>query len=138
MMRQICSDTSYLPFCVIGDRKSIKPPNVRCPSVEHFPRQIMGIVVVDRRPLKTDGIRDILQASRCKALRREQCGGFVEHSSRVGWRSTVLLEVREALAKGQMTGQLDKAKEIAALATTVTVEEIFAGVDIERRVGFLM
>lgn len=67
-----------------------------------------------------------------------ESGGLLEHSSRVGWRSTVLLEVREALAKGQMTGQLDKAKEIAALATTVTVEEIFAGVDIERRVGFLM
>ena len=29
-----------------------------------------------------------------------------------------------------MAGQLDKAKEIAALAATVTVEEIFAGVDI--------
>ena len=35
-----------------------------------------------------------------------------------------------------MAGQLDKAKEIAALAATVTVEEILAGVDIERRAGF--
>jgi len=37
-----------------------------------------------------------------------------------------------------MTGQLDKAKEIAALAATVTVKEILAGVDIERRSGFWM
>src|SRR5271169_7208786 len=37
-----------------------------------------------------------------------------------------------------MTGQLDKAKEIAALAATVTVKEIFAGIDIERRAGFRM
>ncbi|HEY6369607.1 MAG TPA: hypothetical protein VIX37_03445 [Candidatus Sulfotelmatobacter sp.] len=37
-----------------------------------------------------------------------------------------------------MTGQLDKAKEIAALSATVTVKEIFAGVDIERRAGFWM
>jgi hypothetical protein len=35
-----------------------------------------------------------------------------------------------------MAGQLDKAKEIAALAAAVTVKEIFAGVDIEGRPGF--
>ena len=48
----------------------------------------------------------------------------------------MLLEVSEALAEGQLAGQLDKAQEIAALAATVAVEEIFAGVDIERRAGF--
>ena len=37
-----------------------------------------------------------------------------------------------------MAGQLDKAKEIAALAATVTVKEIFAGIDVERRAGFRM
>jgi hypothetical protein len=37
-----------------------------------------------------------------------------------------------------MAGQLDKAQEIASLSATVTVKEIFAGVDIERRAGFLM
>ena len=37
-----------------------------------------------------------------------------------------------------MTGQLDKANEIAALSATVTVKEVFAGVDIERRPGFRM
>jgi len=47
----------------------------------------------------------------------------------------VLLEVSEALAKGQLAGQLDKAKEITALATTVAVEEIFADVNVERRTG---
>jgi hypothetical protein len=35
-----------------------------------------------------------------------------------------------------MARQLDKAQEIATLAATVTVEEIFAGVDIERRASF--
>ena len=48
----------------------------------------------------------------------------------------MLLEISEALAEGQMAGQLDKAKEVAALAAAVTVKEIFAGVDIERRPGF--
>lgn len=48
----------------------------------------------------------------------------------------MLLEVSQALAEGQMAGQLDKANEIAALAAAVTVEEIFAGVDVERRPGF--
>src|SRR6516165_962092 len=65
-----------------------------------------------------------------------ESGGLLKHSSRIGWRSPVLLEVSEALAKRQMAGQLDKAQEIAPLATTVTVEEIFASVDIERRAGF--
>jgi hypothetical protein len=41
----------------------------------------------------------------------------------------------EAIAKGQMTGQLDKANEIAAPSATVTVKEIFAGVDIKGRAG---
>ena len=63
-------------------------------------------------------------------------GGLLQHGSRVGWRSALLLEVSEALAEGQMAGQLDKAKEVAALAAAVTVKEIFAGVDIERRPGF--
>jgi len=35
-----------------------------------------------------------------------------------------------------MAGQLDKAQEIASLSATVTVKEIFAGVDIERKGGF--
>jgi hypothetical protein len=65
-----------------------------------------------------------------------ESGGLLKHSSRIGWRSPVLLEVSEALAKRQMAGQLDKAQEIAPLAATVTVEEIFAGVDIERGAGF--
>ena len=60
-----------------------------------------------------------------------------KHSSRIGWRSSlVLLEVSEALAERQLARQLDKAQQIGALAATVAVEEIFAGVDIERRAGF--
>ena len=65
-------------------------------------------------------------------------GRLFEHSSRVGWKSTLLHEVSEALAERQMTRQLDKAKEIAALAATMTVKEIFAGVDIEGRTDFLV
>ncbi len=64
--------------------------------------------------------------------------GLLEHGDRVGWNSALLLEVSNTLAKGQLTGQLDKANEIAALAATVTVEEIFASVDVERRPGFRM
>jgi hypothetical protein len=48
----------------------------------------------------------------------------------------LLFDVGEALAEGQMAGQLDKANEIASLAATVTVKKIFASVDIERRSGF--
>ena len=64
--------------------------------------------------------------------------GLLEHGDRVGWNSASLFEVSNTLAKGQMTGQLHKANEIATLAATVTVEEIFASVDVERRPGFRM
>ncbi len=64
--------------------------------------------------------------------------GLLEYISRVSGRSALLLEVSDTLVKGQMTGQLDKANEIAALAATVTVKEILAGIDIERRPGFRM
>src|SRR5260370_23427519 len=67
-----------------------------------------------------------------------ESGCLLEHGDRVSCESALLVEVSEAFAEGQMTGQLDKAKEIAALAATVTVKEIFAGVDIERRAGFRM
>src|SRR6266481_6191331 len=67
-----------------------------------------------------------------------ESGGLLEHGGRVGGRSALLLEVSETLAEGKMTGQLDKANEIAALSATVAVKEIFAGVDIERRSGFWM
>ena len=63
-------------------------------------------------------------------------GGLLERGGGIGWRSTVLLEVSEALTEGQLAGQLNKAQEIAALTTTVAVEEIFAGVDIEGGTGF--
>ncbi len=67
-----------------------------------------------------------------------ESGGSLEHGGRVGGKNALLLEVSETLAKGQMTRQLDKANEIAALAATVAVEEIFVSVDVERRTGFRM
>src|SRR2546425_12318108 len=65
-----------------------------------------------------------------------ESGGLLQNGGRVGGRSTLLLEVSEALAKGQMARQLDKAQKIAALTAAVTVEEMFARVDIERGPGF--
>jgi hypothetical protein len=67
----------------------------------------------------------------------ERCG-LLQYDGRAGWRSALLFEVVEALEEGQALGQLDKANEIAALTTTVAVEEIFAGVDVEGRPGFRM
>ena len=65
-------------------------------------------------------------------------GDLLEYGGRVCGRSALLLEVDEALLEGQTVGQLDKTNQIAALAAAVAVEEIFAGVDIKRRVGFRM
>src|SRR5215831_11979617 len=67
-----------------------------------------------------------------------ESGSLLEHCGRIDGRSTELLEVSEAFAKGQMAGQLNKAQKIAALTAAVTVEEIFAVVDIKRGSGFRM
>ena len=69
------------------------------------------------------------------ALLLIKSGGFLEHSGRIGCSSTVLLEVSEALAEGQLPEQLNKAQEIATLATTVAVEEIFVDVYVEGGAG---
>ena len=62
-----------------------------------------------------------------------------EHSGgRVVCSSGLLLQVGEALAEGQMAGQLDKANQIAALAAAVAVEDIFARVHVERGPGLLV
>src|ERR1700721_1068868 len=66
---------------------------------------------------------------------------FFQHRRRVDgldWKNTLLLEIGQAFAEGQMTRQLDKANEIPALTAAMTVEKIFAGVDIERRPSFLV
>src|ERR1700746_196783 len=63
----------------------------------------------------------------------------LKHSGRVDgidWKSTLLFEIGQALAEGHMAGQLDKANEIPTLTAAMTVENIFAGVDIERRPSF--
>jgi len=84
----------------------------------------------------------LLKISQCLGVAFEllliERGGLLEHSGRVGCKSALLLAVVDTLAKGQMTGQLDKANQIAALTATVTVKEILAGIDIERRAGFRM
>ncbi len=84
----------------------------------------------------------LLQIAQCHGVAIEllliESGRLLEHGGRVGCKNALLVEISEALAKRQMAGQLDKAQEIAALAATVTVKEILAGVDIERRAGFRM
>src|SRR5437016_7763129 len=100
--------------------------------------------ITDPQFFDQDGIAQsaLLEIAPCLGVAIEllliESGGLLQHGGRVSCKRTLLLEVSETLAEGQMTGQLDKAKEIAALTATVTVKEIFAGVDIERRAGFRM
>jgi len=109
-----------------------------------MPAQAPAGGVANPQLLDRDGIvqSPLLQIVLCLGVAIEllliERRGLLQDGVRVGGSSTLLLEVSEALAEGQMAGQLDKAQEIAALAATVTVEEIFAGVDIERGLGFLV
>src|SRR5438034_4846667 len=98
--------------------------------------------ITDPQFFDQDGIAQsaLLEIAPCLGVVIEllliESGDLLQHGGRVSCKSTLLLEVSETLAEGQMTGQLDKANQIAALTATVTVKEIFAGVDIERRSGF--
>src|SRR5881396_4146796 len=94
--------------------------------------------ITDPQFFDQDGIAQsaLLEIAPCLGVAIEllliESGGLLQHGGRVSCKRTLLLEVSETLAEGQMTGQLDKAKEIAALTATVTVKEIFAGVDITK------
>src|SRR5260370_11511853 len=100
--------------------------------------------ITDPQFFDQDGIAQssLLEIAPCLGVAIEllliESGGLLQHGGRVSCKSALLLEVGETLAEGKMTGQLDKAKELVALCGTVTVKEILASVDIERRAGFRM
>src|SRR5260370_8301825 len=47
-------------------------------------------------------------------------------------QSEVLLQTDEALAAGEVLGKLHKADQVTAALTAVTIEQILAGIPIER------
>ena len=100
--------------------------------------------ITDPEFFDQDGIAQsaLLEIAPCLGVAIElvliESGGLLQNGGRVSCKSALLLKVGETLAEGKMTGQLDKAQEVAALSATVTVKEILAGVDIERRAGFRM
>ena len=49
-----------------------------------------------------------------------------------------LLEMSDGFRKGEMLRQLDEAKQVAALATAVAVEDVFGRIDVEGRMSFSM
>src|SRR5215831_9813337 len=69
-------------------------------------------------------------------------GGRVREQLRNGLRARhrrqFLFQVRHTLAEGQMPKELDKADQVAALPAAVAVEQVLAGIHIERRVRLLM
>src|ERR1035438_7952226 len=52
--------------------------------------------------------------------------------------SEVLFQAGEAFAKAEALGKLHKADQVTAAPAAVTVEQILAGIDIERRPGIPM
>src|SRR5437773_4703351 len=63
--------------------------------------------------------------------------GFSQQAG-IGSRKDLPLEVGNALAERETLGQPNKTDQVAATAATVTVEQIFGSIDIERRAGFRM
>ena len=64
--------------------------------------------------------------------------GFVKRGRGINLRIGLMIETSQTLTERQATRQLDKAKQVAALPAAVAVEDIFSGVDLERRPGFLV
>ncbi len=58
--------------------------------------------------------------------------GLYKHSRRVRLSDSLSIQISQALAEGQMAGQMDKPNQIAALAAAVVIENIFASVHAER------
>src|ERR1035441_5660621 len=65
-------------------------------------------------------------------------GSKLKYCRSIGCRSSLRVEMGEALAKGQMAEQLNEANQIPTLAAAVAVEDILARVDIKRRPGLLV
>jgi hypothetical protein len=61
-------------------------------------------------------------------------GGSLEHP-RISSRSNLLPQMGQGFPEGEMPRKFHKANQVAAALTAVAVEQIFAGVDIERRPG---
>jgi hypothetical protein len=53
-------------------------------------------------------------------------------------RAQQLFQMSDGFWEGEMLRKLDKAKEVAALAAAVAVEEVFGCIDVERGVSFPM
>jgi len=73
-----------------------------------------------------------------KLLLVEDGRGFQHDRDIRGRRGNLLLQVGDGLVEGKTLRQLHKADQIAATATAVTIEQILARIDIERRLCFPM
>src|SRR5204863_9836280 len=97
--------------------------------------------ITDPQFFDQDGIAQsaLLEIAPCLGVAIEllliESGGLLQHGGRVSCKRTLLLEVSETSAERQKPGQLDTAQDVAALTATVTVKEVLAGGDRERRAG---
>ena len=67
-----------------------------------------------------------------------ESGSRLKHGGSIDYRSSLRIEIGEALAERQPARQLDKANQVSALSAAVAVEDILARVDIERGLGLLV
>ena len=65
-------------------------------------------------------------------------GRLLAQRGRISLCTSLWIQAGEALRERHAAGKLEEAKQIAALAASVAVEDILVRVDIERGPGFLM
>ena len=66
-----------------------------------------------------------------------KCSSLLPHAAGIGW-SDLPLEEGETLAERETLEEFDKTDQVAATATTMAVEQILTGVDVEGRVGIVV
>ena len=104
------------------------PPEITAGSIAEFH--------VFKQPGITDSsLPQILGRFRMTVkLRLVKAGGVVEQLGVVS-ESEAVLQIGDGLLEGEALGKLHKANQVPAASTAVAVEEILAGIDVERRAG---
>src|SRR5215468_11370391 len=107
------------------------PPQVSAGSITDAYLLDQGGILQTTLPQIADRFRMAME------LELIEGGGLLEELGN-GSGCEFLLEQRHRLVERQIEGELDEADHVAAAATAVAVEQVFTGIDVERRAALLM
>ena len=107
------------------------PPQVSAGSITDAHLLDQGGIVQTALPQITDRFRMAVE------LELIEGGGLLQQLGNGSGRQ-FLFEKRHCLAERQIEEELDEADQVAAAATPVAVEQVFADIDVERKARLLV